>query len=132
MSRALIIGEVQKQAIAKLIALAAANVMDPAAMNNAAEKDMAAYRQMMRTLSVELPVGYIVTYSHERQPFGLARHLSVSLDQPNKMPHPAALDMILDAFRMLPHDQSVRLWIEDVSATIKAINVVQPCRPMTS
>lgn len=97
---ALIIGDAQRQQIAKLRALAADNVMDPAAMVNVAQKDMAAYRQMMRTLSLEIPHGYIVTYSHERQPFGLARHISISVGRPHKMPHPAAVDMILDAFAL--------------------------------
>lgn len=123
--RALVVGAVQKEQIARLRALAAENVMDPEAMKTAAAKDIAAYRQMMTELSIELPSGFLVTYSHERQPLGVVHHISISVDAPNRAPHPAAVNMILGYFGMQPFDQSLRVWIEDVSRTEKAINVVQ-------
>jgi hypothetical protein len=126
--RPLVIGAVQREQIAALRALAADNVMDPEAMKTAAAKDVAAYRQMMTELSIELPSGYLVTYSHERQPdpaIGLVQHISVSVDAPNRGPHPAAMNMILAAFGMQTIEQSLKVWIEDVSRTEKAINVVQ-------
>ena len=126
--RALVIGAVQKQQIATLRALAAENVMDPEAMKTAAAKDIAAYRQMMTELSIELPSGFLVTYSHERQPdpsLGVVQHISISVDAPNRTPHPAAVNMILGLFGMQSFDQSLKVWIEDVSKTEKAINVVQ-------
>jgi hypothetical protein len=124
--RALIIGAAQKAGIAKLRAMAAENVLDTEAMKTAAAADIAAYRQMMVELSIELPAGYLVTYSHERNPLaGVIQHISVSVDAPNRAPHPAAVNMILEAFGMLSVDQSLSVWIEDVSRTEKAINVVQ-------
>jgi hypothetical protein len=124
--RPLVIGAVQKQQIATLRALAAENVMDTEAMKTAAAKDIAAYRQMMTDLSVELPVGFLVTYSHERcEPFGVMQHISITVDAPNRSPHPAAVNMILAEFGMQPFDQSLSVWIEHVSKTEKAINVVQ-------
>jgi hypothetical protein len=66
---ALLIGEPERQKIAELIAVAAAGVMSPQRALDAANEDLAGYRDMMgRMLSIELPVGYYVTYSHERQP----------------------------------------------------------------
>jgi hypothetical protein len=126
--RALVIGATQRAQIATLRALAADNVMDPEAMKTAAAKDIAAYRQMMTELSIELPDGFLVTYSHERQPdptLGVVRHISISVERPNRTPHPAAVNMILAEFGMQPFDQSLGVWIEDVTATEKAINVVQ-------
>jgi len=124
--RPLVIGAAQKEQIAKLRALAAENVMHPEAMKTAAAKDIAAYRQMMVELSIELPTGYLVTYSHEDQPSaGLYAHISISVEAPNKMPHPAAVDMILEAFGMQRLHQSAKAWIEDVTPTEKAINALQ-------
>lgn len=120
-------GAVQQVQIDALRKLAAENVMDPEAMKTAIAKDIKAYRQMMAELSIELPNGFLVTYSHERHPdpYGAVRHISISVDAPNRAPHPAAVDMILEAFGMQPIDQSLSIWVEDVSKTEKAINVVQ-------
>jgi hypothetical protein len=125
--RALVIGETEKAKIAELRQTAAANVMDAAAMRTASGKDIRAYRQMMEELSIELPRGFLVTYSHDRHPdpYGVVRHISVSVDRANRVPHPAAVDMILEAFGMQPIGESVSVWIEDVGKREKAINVVQ-------
>jgi hypothetical protein len=127
---ALLIGEPERQKIAELIAVAAAGVMSPQRALDAANEDLAGYRDMMgRMLSIELPVGYYVTYSHERQPSGLCHHISVSVDRPGKMPSVEAVNMILEAFGMQPVLKAVpgkRVWIEDVEPGQKAINIVQP------
>jgi hypothetical protein len=123
--RPLVIGAVQKEQIAKLRALAAANAMDPVAMDAAAKKDINAYRDMMADLSIELPVGFLVTYTHQLQQIGSIQHISISVEAPNRTPHPAAVNMILEAFGMKSFDQSLKVWIEDVTPTEKAINVVQ-------
>lgn len=48
--------------------------------------------------SVELPVGFSVSYSVEEQPVGLVRHASISVDRPGKTASFPATLMILDAF----------------------------------
>jgi hypothetical protein len=128
--RPLVIGAAQKEQIAKLRALAAANVMDPGDMQKAAEKDISAFRKMMVEFSIGLPVGFLVTYCHERQPdpLGVVAHISVTVDRFNRTPHPAAVDMILDAFGMQPINQSVKVWIEEVAPGENAINIVQRLR----
>ena len=123
--RPLIIGAQQKAEIAALRALAADNIMDALAMDAAAAKDINAYRAMMADMSIELPHGFLVTYTLQRQPIGAVQHISISVEAPNRMPHPAAVNMILDAFGMQSFDQSLKVWIEDVTPTEKAINVVQ-------
>ena len=123
--RALVIGQTERARIAELRTLAAANPIDPLTAQAAAEKDMAAFRDFMGNMAVELPVGYHVAYSHERQPIGVCHHISISVDRAGKVPHPAAVEMILGEFGMAPMGQSVCLWIEDVGPTIKAINIVQ-------
>ena len=122
---ALIIGEKQRSAITEMRAFAAADPLDPASVMRTAEKDMGALRGFMGTLSIELPVGYFVTYSHERQPFGLAQHISVSVNRPHKAPSVEAVEMILEEFGMQPLRGSVSVWIEEVNRTTKAINILQ-------
>jgi len=126
--RPLIIGSAQKAQIAELREKAEGNIMDTEAMKTAAAADIDRFRQSMVDQSIELPSGYLVTYSLERQPdpqLGVVQHVSISVDAPNRAPHPAAVNMILAAFGMATIDQSLSVWIEDVSRTEKAINVVQ-------
>src|SRR5262245_43532071 len=40
-----------------------------------------------------IPVGYRVAVSVEEQPFGLARHISISVEKRGKTPNPAAVEM---------------------------------------
>jgi len=123
---ALIIGEAQRQQIAELKAVAAANPQDPVSAAAAAARNMRAYRDMMATLSVELPVGYDISYSHEKQPTaGLCHHISISVRRAKKMPGTEAVAMILEAFGMRPMEKSDGLWIEDINPVTKALNIVQ-------
>jgi hypothetical protein len=123
---ALIIGDQERAVIAELKAFASANLFDARAAIEAATSNEAVYREMMRSLSITLPVAYVVTFSHERQPFGIARHISISLDVPNKMPGVAAVEFILREFGMKPLAESAGVWVEDVSPGLRAVNVVQP------
>lgn len=124
---ALLIGAEERQKIAELRAFAAANVQDAKHVMDTTREPAAeaAHRDMMDMHSIELPVGYHVTYSHERQPPGLCVHISISVDRPNKMPHPAAVETILEAFGMQPIKGSPGIWIEDINAVTKALNIVQ-------
>lgn len=122
---ALIIGQKQREQIAELRAVAAATVIDPAAAQQTANADKAAFRDMMAMHSIVLPVGYCVTYSHENQPFGSARHISISVDRSRKMPSLQAVEMILASFDMAPLMKSLSVWIENIDPTTKTINVLQ-------
>lgn len=122
---ALVIGQVQREQIATLRAIAGANPQDPRDVMFAAERGGEVFRAMMALLTVELPIGYFVTYSHETQPIGLCHHLSVSVRRPNKMPSVEAVEMILEEFGMRPLQTSASIWNEQISPTIAAVNIVQ-------
>jgi hypothetical protein len=124
----LVIGEAQRRLIAELKAFAAANPQDAISAKTVADRDMAAYRDMMSTLTLELPVGFVVTYTHEMQPkAGLCHHISISVRRPKKVPHPEAVQMILNEFGMRPLDDAPGgVWVEEIDPVTKAINVVQP------
>lgn len=123
----LIIGAEQEAEIASLKALAAENIHEVAVVE-AASRDMAAFRFDMQRYSIELPVGYIVTYTHERQSdpmLGVVQHISVSIATPNRMPSIEAVEMILRAFGMAPIKDSIGVWPETVEPGLGAVNVVQ-------
>lgn len=51
-----------------------------------------AHMQQMVAQTMDIPMCYCVTYSVEEQPFGLARHMSLSITTPGaRIPHPVAL-----------------------------------------
>jgi hypothetical protein len=126
MTRMLMIGPDEEARIAALKGFATHNVMDAAEMITTAAKDREAWSKWMAAFSIPLPVGFWVTYSHETQPqLGLCRHISVSVDAKDKGPHPAAINMILEAFGMDPFDRGTSvIWQEDIDTGF-AINVVQ-------
>ncbi len=71
-----------------------------------------------------------VAFSFEEQPVGICRHLSVSVVKKGKLPHPAAVAMICEAFRFTsfpPVDGNV--WIEEYEPGRRAINVVEVAEP---
>jgi hypothetical protein len=124
---ALQIGPKERLAIAKLELLATANPIDPQRAIAAAARDEAAYRDMMEGMTVFLPVGYAVTYSHENQPCGLCHHISISVDRANMAPSPEAVEMILKEFGMKPlmSRETANVWLESISPTLQAVNIVQ-------
>lgn len=73
--------------------------------------------------SVIIPVGYRAAISVEEQPFGLARHLSVSVERVGMTPHPNALEMIADEFGM-PKSAWITLWLEEFEPGHHAVNVL--------
>lgn len=125
---ALVIGETQRKQIADLVAVATANPLDARRVKAAADRDLVAYRDMMATLTLELPIGFLVTYTHEQQPqAGLCHHISISVRRPKKMPSPEAVQVILMEFGMRPlEDRQGGFWIEDIDPVTSAVNVVQP------
>jgi hypothetical protein len=75
---------------------------------------------------LQIPMGFKVVYSIEPQPkTGLCRHLSVSIPDPDKAPHPAAMETIAKNFGFPPLEEC-HLWFEDLDNGGKAVNVLVP------
>jgi hypothetical protein len=124
MNRALVIGEAERAAIRDLKARAARSPVRLMAQPKAEDAD--AFREMNRSLTIALPVGYQVTFTHEIQPSGRYLHLSVSVDTPGAWPSTPAVDMILEAFGMKRLAESEASWPERDS---EAVNVLQRIAP---
>ena len=70
---------------------------------------------------ISIPYGYRAAYSVEEQPPGLCGHLSISVDQPGMLPHPAAIKAIAEAFGI---DAPIRMWLEEFDPGHRAVNLI--------
>ena len=120
----LMVGEAEKQQIKNLIAFAALHPYSTEQLKKIIAGELKAPGDSALN-NISLPVGFNVTYTVEEQPFGKARHISVSVDRPGKLPAPEAVDMILEEFgfrgRLMDKTPGVHFWVE----AEKAINVVE-------
>lgn len=71
---------------------------------------------------VELPVGVRAAISFEEQPIGMCRHLSISVDIPGALPHPALVESVAKEFGC-SHVIGAP-WIEEFEPGHEAINIV--------
>lgn len=78
---------------------------------------------------VLIPFGFEAAISFEVQPepLGLCAHLSVSVEQPGRVPHPIAMEMLAKAFGMqYTENWPRRTWLEEFAPGHHAVNVVEP------
>jgi hypothetical protein len=73
-----------------------------------------------------IPVGYRCVYSSEEQPFGICRHLSISVLGEGAAPNEAAVEMLAAEFgfrggiKAIPH-----IWTEPAGTGKIAVNLLQ-------
>jgi hypothetical protein len=137
--RALIIGAEEKAAITTLIALAGLNPIsadDLRAAMTVEGDDLVRWKQRLDPFTMELPIGFMVTYTHEHQPPGLCHHISISIDAMQKVPNQEAIAMICTAFGMsaaaalvqdpeTKSDLVIAVWPEEYDTGHVAINIVE-------
>jgi hypothetical protein len=83
MAGALIIGPKERAAIAEVIARAATRVtpLDQMKLAHAfRERTGAAFNPLNEDLTIVVPLGWHITYTHEEQPGAVCRHMSVSVE----------------------------------------------------
>jgi hypothetical protein len=73
---------------------------------------------------VELPFGYRFVFSIEEQPFGWARHLSVSVDEVGMLPNEVAVETMMEHFGMGKLADAKMAWVEKLPGQRNAINVI--------
>jgi hypothetical protein len=128
---ALMIGPTEREAIKKLKAYAAEDLLSPGYMLYLAKFNEPAFRDMMKSYSIALPVDYSVTYTHEIHAMVRAHHISISAN--SGLPAVAAVNMILEEFGMIKLDvnapnEMVKIYREDWQEDDKhyyAVNVIQ-------
>lgn len=127
--RALLLGSEEKAKLAGLAQLAAAHPLDMPAVMERIKTGEGKHRHMMQMTmqTVEIPMGYAVTFSIEDgHPIGRCRHASVSLDSPDRLPHPAAVWELCKHLGFWGKNlgEADRVWNEQLRQGA-AINVVQ-------
>lgn len=75
----------------------------------------AVHMKQMVKQTIDIPIGYVATFSMEiHAPRGLARHLSVSVDRPGKLPSMEAVWMIAEAFGFTGALTDCTIWLEEL------------------
>ena len=128
--RMLSIDEATMGAIHDLRLLASAETIDASTILRDAETvdGMLRLRDAMTRRTIIIPDHYRLTYSVERQPCGLCRHLSVSVGEPAQslLPHPGALRILGGLFGFMGSLADWMVWEEKSPEGLRAVNVLQP------
>lgn len=130
MTRALIIGPAEQEAIAALIAKAAAHVTPLEQVRRGAEfrdKTGVGSNAYNEASTIDIPMGFSVTYTHEEQPGAVCRHMSVSvLGQPSHGPNPLMVSELMKAFGFKNPFGRVPIWLDTLEDKRVVVNVVEP------
>jgi hypothetical protein len=128
----LILGEVQRQALAQLRELGDANPVDmlPLLERLKTPEGKAAHMRQMTAQTIPIPAAFLVTYSLElRHPAGTCRHLSVSVERPRRVPSPEAVWMLAVELGFTGTFESCYAYPEDLqrgAGRAIAVNIIQP------
>ena len=76
--------------------------------------------------TLDIPMGFHVVFTHEHQPNGVLRHMSVSIALEGRVPHPEAVRMLMEEMGFLLPLEECLFWEEDCGNGNVAINVVEP------
>lgn len=125
---ALIIGPAEQIALSDLHDLAFKRPVDmPTLMESIkTPSGKAVHMAQMTEQSVELPVGYVVTFSIEDgHPVGRCRHMSMSVNRENKLPNEYVVWAIAEILGFNGMLSDCAVWLEDLKQG-QAVNVVEP------
>ena len=74
--------------------------------------------------TMQVPMGFTVIYTHEAQPRGLFRHMSMSVHLEGRVPHPEAVRMVMQELGFVNDLEHCISWPERGPQV--AINVIEP------
>lgn len=110
--RILQIGATEREAIKKLMAYADLNTISLEAIKKTISGGMPGIGDNEDHV-LYLHEGFRVVFSYEEQPVGKCAHISISVDDPNKLPHPEAVKMIMAEFGMGTIEDAINTWAEE-------------------
>lgn len=124
------IGARERAEISELIEKAERRVTPLADMARAADHKKRtgdAFNAMNEASTIDLPIGYAVTYTHEEQPGAVCRHISISVDgAPGTGPNPHAVEAIMTEFGFKNSLQSAYAHVDTLRDGRLVINVIEP------
>lgn len=132
MARALILNDELRGEISRIVKKARERCMPYEEAVRAAafaEKSGVTTNDYNEALTLKIPVGFHVTYTHEEQRPGLAcRHISISLDnaKPGSGPHPAAVDMLLEAYGYVNRVGGLATWLTELPDGTTVVEALEP------
>lgn len=127
----LLIGDLEQAAIAELLRRAAASPTDYATMQRLAAApadDAEAIRAMNRALTIDVPVGYSVTLTHEEhKPNVMCRHASIALKtRPGRGPSEWAVRELLTLLGFHNTIGKMPMYLETLQDGTVAPNFIEP------
>jgi hypothetical protein len=75
---------------------------------------------------VHIPIGYKVVFTMDNQNIGICKHISISVDRPDKLPNPIVVENILQEFGIWTPLEDLVISFEDLTHGYQAITVVEP------
>lgn len=122
--RPLAIGEKEKKAIKQLIEYARTHPYSREKLQLIVD-GMEQAPGDIKPYSISLPVGFKVVFTIEDQPMGICKHLSVSVDDPKKLPSPEAINMIAEEFGFVGTVENMEYGTVFLEEESNAINIIQ-------
>lgn len=128
----LIIGQSQIAALAALRTLAARNPVDMPALMRRIEtpEGKEAHMRQMDAQTIDIPLGFLVTFSIETVHGSVCRHMSMSSPRRGKVPTPEAVWMVAEQLGFVGGFEACARWPEELQRSPGdrqvAINLVQP------
>ena len=122
--RALVIGQEEKQAIARLVEYASQHVFSLDDIKEIMRGEQEAAGNSPEFV-VAIPRGFRCVFSYEYQPSGLCRHLSVSI--PDKYPHPEAVNLLMQEFGFegTVKDPINIFWLDENERAVNILQIVE-------
>ena len=125
--RVLLIGDMERTAIKNLMFYAENNKLSYDKMKKIMARKMPPPGDNEKYV-ITIPLNFRIVFTIEQHPGGWFKHLSVSIPNKNKAPHPNAVEMIMAEFEM--GDLNARpgnsVYIEEIGNGYKAINILCP------
>ena len=122
--RPLVIGNEEKQSIARVIEFAEKHPLTRAVMEKRMENPDFSPPGDNPNFVCDIPVGFKCVFTIEEQPVGWSRHLSVSVDDPQKMPSIPAVEMLMKEFGFKGSLKECYVYLED-NISPKAVNIIE-------
>lgn len=122
--RALLISEQVKQEVRKVVEYAEAHPQSLKELKLIAAKQKKPIG-FNRNHVLEIPMGFLTVFSIEVHPIGTVRHLSVSVDAPDRLPHTVAVQAIMQLFGFKGTIEDCIVYKEEFEHRGAGINIIE-------
>lgn len=123
----------EREQIQELIDKATAEPIDPIEVLHRYETNIGEYKLWLGNYTIDISSLLRVTFTHEKQPVGLCRHIAISVLKPECLPHPTVVIELCIEFGMgdlqmiekINDSAIVKIWVENFDNGFKSVNILQ-------